>query len=236
MQVEGGKPVQVTFFEHAMTASPVWSPDGQRIAFIGDQDGKPRVWMISSNGGAAQPVGNLAGSDTGNNELAWWPSRNIVYQQTGVRNFLKIDDTTHEEKPMIQHDQSVGWVPDKPIFSQDGKKMAIWWNRKGRGLWIIALEPYSETLLLDGFIYPIGWSPDGKYVYAIRSATVSESGQEIIRVQFARPNDVTSVATLPGEVVGDDGAGVNPDGKEIVVSVGEEKSDVWLMENFDPLR
>jgi Tol biopolymer transport system component len=34
-----------------MTASPTWSPDGQRIAFIGDQNGKPGVWMISANGG-----------------------------------------------------------------------------------------------------------------------------------------------------------------------------------------
>jgi serine/threonine protein kinase len=236
MQAAGGEPVQLTFFAHATVASPVWSSDGQRIAFTGDQDGKPRVWMISSNGGAAQPVGNPAVSDTGNNKLAWWPSKDIVYQQTDVRDFLKIDDTTHEETTIIQHDQSVGWVPDKPVFSPDGKRMAAWWNRKERGLWIIALEPYSETLLLYGFIYPIGWSPDGKYVYAIRSARATEPGREIIRVQLARPNEVISVATLPGGVVGDDDASVNPDGKEIVVSVGEEKSDVWLMENFDPSR
>jgi serine/threonine protein kinase/Tol biopolymer transport system component len=233
MQVAGGKPVQVTFFEHAMTASPVWSPDGQRIAFIGDQDGKAKVWMISNNGGAAQPLGNPAASDMGNNRLAWWPNRGIVYQQTGVRNFLKIDDTTHEEKTIIQHDQSAGWVPDRPVFSPDGKRMAVFWNRKEAGLWVIALEPYSEAFLLNGPIHPIGWSPEGKYVYAIR-AVATEPGREIIRVQFALPNEVTSVATLPGRVAGYDSAGVNPDGKEIVVSVGEENSDVWLMENFDP--
>jgi WD40 repeat protein len=233
MQVAGGKPVQVTFFEHAMTASPVWSPDGQRIAFIGDQDGKAKVWMISNNGGAAQPLGNPAASDMGNNRLAWWPNKDIVYQQTGVRNFLKIDDTTHEEKTIIQHDQSAGWVPERPVFSPDGKRMAINWNRKEAGLWVIALEPYSEAFLLNGPISPIGWSPEGKYVYAIR-AVATEPGREIIRVQVAPPNEVTSVATLPGGVAGYDSAGVNPDGKEIVVSVGEENSDVWLMENFDP--
>jgi hypothetical protein len=77
------------------------------------------------------------------------------------------------------------------------------------------------------------WSPDEKYVYAIREASFS-SGREIIRVQVATPNEVTSVATLPGDVVEEDGAGVSPDGKEIVVSISEEKSDVSLMENFDP--
>ena len=100
----------------------------------------------------------------------------MAFQQTGLRNFLKINDKTHEEETIIHHDQSVGWVPDKPVFSPDGKKMAIWWNREERGLWIIALEPYSETFLLDGSIYPIGWSPDGKYVYAIRSASAGGSG------------------------------------------------------------
>ena len=61
-----------------------------------------------------------------------------------------------------------------------------------------------------------------------------ESAREIVKVQVASPNQVTSVATLPGDVVDYDNASVSPDGKEIVVSVSEEKSDVWLMENFDP--
>ena len=46
--VDGGEPVQLTFFEHAMTASPAWSPDGQRIAFISDQNGTAKVWTDSA--------------------------------------------------------------------------------------------------------------------------------------------------------------------------------------------
>ena len=229
MPVAGGEPVQLTFFEHATSHSPAWSPDGQRIAFIGDQNGTRRVWTISANGGTAQPVGNANGSGTGNNKLAWWPSSDIVYQQSRVQNFLRINEKTHEEKALI-HDQSVGWVPFRPIFSPDGKKMAVYWNRKEEGLWIISLEPYSETRLEPGGIYPFGWSPDGKYVYAVRM----EADREIIRVQVAPPNRVASVATLPGDVVDDDGASVSPDGKAIFASVDEGKSDVWLMENFDP--
>jgi hypothetical protein len=88
-------------------------------------------------------------------------------------------------------------------------------------------------LLPFGVVYPFGWSPNGKYVYAIRE-TVTFSGREIIRGQVATPSDVTLVATLPGDVADLDGASVSPDGKEIIVSVMEQKSDVWLMENFDP--
>jgi Tol biopolymer transport system component len=233
MEVAGGEPVQVTFFEHAMTASPAWSPDGQRIAFISDQNGTPRVWQISANGGAAQVLENTKPSDT-NDNLAWWPSRDIVYQQPGQRHFLQISDKTHEEKQLVQNDQSVGSFPHQPAFSPDGKKMAVHWNRPDkRGIWIISLEPYSEILLLSGLIYPVGWSPDGEYVYAIRAYAAS-SGRQIIRVQVIAPNEAASVATLPGDLVSFDTASVILDGKEIVVSVSEEKSYVWLMENIDP--
>lgn len=73
---------------------------------------------------------------------------------------------------------------------------------------------------------PIGWSPDGKYVYAIRYSL-----REITRIQVAAPHQLTSVTTMPGDAafVGS----VSPDGREIIVSVTEERSDVWLMDNFD---
>jgi Tol biopolymer transport system component len=230
----GGEPVQLTFFEHAMAASPAWSPDGQRIAFIGDQNGTSRVWVVSANGGTAQVLENTTASGT-SFDLAWWPSGEIVYQQTGVRNYLRINDKTNEVTPIIRHEQSVGWVQFKPVFSPDGKRVATHWNQPPdhRGLWIISLEPYSETFLRSGPIYPVGWSPDGRYVYAIRAESEAP-GREIIRVQIATPNEVTSVATLPGNVDNYDGASVSPDGREIIVSVREGKSDVWLMENFDP--
>jgi serine/threonine protein kinase/Tol biopolymer transport system component len=234
MEVGGGPPTQLTFLKGAGAVSPAWSPDGQRIAFISDQNGPARVWTMSANGGVGQPLEKTNATDTGD-RLAWWPSSEIIYQQPGNQNFLKVNDKTNEEELVIPHDASVGRdplrreVPGKPVFSPDGKKMAVYWNRRQLGLWIISQEPYSETLLQDGSIYPLGWSPDGKYVYAQRP-----SGREIISVQVAAPHKVTSVITLPGGLAWSDSASVSPGGKEIVVSIGEQKSDVWLMENFDP--
>ena len=70
-------------------------------------------------------------------------------------------------------------------------------------------------------------------MYAIRGET-GLPGPEIIRVQVAAPSEATLVASLPGHVVNFDNASVSPDGQEIIVSISENKSDVWLMENFDP--
>ena len=228
MQVAVGEPVQLTYFEHAGTFSPAWSPDGKRIAFISDQNRTSKVWTITANGGTPQPTEKTNASGT-NNNLSWSPSSEIVYQKLGDRNFLRINDKTQAEETIIQHDESVGWVPFRPVFSSDGKEIAAYWNRDEPGLWIISLEPYSETLVQAGEIYPFGWSPDGRYVYAIR-----RGARELIRVQVAAPHGLTSVVALPGDVSGYDSASVSPDGREAVVSVGKEKSEVWLMENFDP--
>jgi len=223
MQTAGGEPIQLTYFGHAMTSSPAWSPDGQRIAFVSDQNGTPRVWTINANGGTAQPLEETNTANT-NDQLAWWPSREIVYQKPGIRNYLRINGNAQSA---VLPQESVGWVPLKPIFSPDGNKMAVMWNRRADiGLWIISLEPYSETFVLAGTIYPFGWSPDGKYVYAWRQ----DSG-EIIRVRSAPPNEISSVAALPGDIVLTNSATVSPDGRQIIVSVAAQASDVWLIEN-----
>jgi hypothetical protein len=40
------------------------------------------------------------------------------------------------------------------------------------------------------------------------------------------------VAALPGKIVNYDSASVSPDGRQIIVSIAAEASDVWLMENL----
>ncbi len=123
MPVAGGEPIQLTFFDHAWATNPAWSPDGQRIAFVSNQNGIPKVWTISANGGAAQPLERTNTSNT-NNQLAWWPSRDIVYQQPEGQNFLRVNDTTHEETPIIPSDRATGSI-SSPVFAPDGIKVAV---------------------------------------------------------------------------------------------------------------
>jgi len=225
MAIDGGQPVQLTFFDAAMSESPGWSPDGHRIAFICNQGGAPRVWMVNADGGSASELDKTNAPDT-NNFLAWFPSPDIVYQQPGMHNLRRVNVETQKEEPVLAVD-SGGWLVTKPIFSPDGRKIAVYWNRReGPGVWVLTPDKDSGELLYLGEYYPVGWSSDGSFVYAFGGP-----GRDIYQIELGDSKKSRSVITLTGNL---NAGAVSPDRRKIIVSVGEEKSDVWLMQNFDP--
>ena len=52
---DGGKAVQLTTQE-SYESSPVWSPDGTRIAFASNREGGSDVYVMSSEGGPARRI------------------------------------------------------------------------------------------------------------------------------------------------------------------------------------
>jgi serine/threonine protein kinase len=224
MAIDGGQPVQLTSADTAETWSPAWSPDGKRIAYTSDQGGTAKVWVVSAEGGNGRPLEKTDARDS-SDQLAWSPSPDIVYSTKGVHNLRRVNVETQEETPMLPKD-SEGWLTTKPVFSPDGKKLAIQWNRSPPGTWLIDLMTMSTQFLRPGAGIPFGWSSDGKYLY---SFTWKE--REIFQIKLDDSKKPRSVITMPGTIRG---ATVSPDGRKMIVSVGEEKSDVWLLKNFDP--
>jgi len=224
MPIDGSQPVQLTFFDSAMTASPAWSPNGRRIAFVCDQGGTPKVWVVNADGGTANPLDKTNASNT-NNGLAWFPSPEIVYQQPGLHNLRLLNVETQEETPVLPTD-SEGWLVTRPKFSPDGKKFAILWNRpSAQGLWIVTLGKYSEQLLSPNPYWALGWSPDGNSIYA------GQWGErKIVQIELEDSKKPKIVITLRGVL---QSGSVSPDGRKLIVIEVEEKSDVWLLNNFD---
>jgi Tol biopolymer transport system component len=138
-----------------------------------------------------------------------------------MENLKILDPETGEEESLFQ-DDFVGWI-FSPRYSPDGKKVAVWWNRMDRGLWVISLPDKSAKLIVPGFVHPIGWSPDGASIY-----TRNESS-ETIKAIPAEGGDPKDLFAMPGII---EEASVSPDGHRFVCSVTELKSDVWLMQNF----
>jgi dipeptidyl aminopeptidase/acylaminoacyl peptidase len=65
----GGETRQLTNDEHS-SASPRWSPDGEKLAFISARDGESQIWTIDVSSGALKKITGLS---TGAGDPVWSP-------------------------------------------------------------------------------------------------------------------------------------------------------------------
>jgi Tol biopolymer transport system component len=130
----------------------------------------------------------------------------------------------------------VGWMYT-PHWSPDGQKVAVSWNRTDRiqqSLWVISPGDSSQKLVKKGYIHPVGWTPDGMWIYAapwlrgeLKIVKINpETGleQEVFTLPFTQEEGFPVIESV----------NVSPDGKRFVFQVDKTNSDVWLIENFDP--
>jgi Tol biopolymer transport system component/predicted Ser/Thr protein kinase len=234
LPAEGGAPQQLTFLE-GRNEAPAWSPDGKQIAFGSSSSGRPVVMTVPVSGGQPQvrshrPL-NL-------DYVLHWSADGgrILYQLVGARNFGVIDLATGKETDLVPND-SVGLIDDA-VVSPDGKKAALYWNRKDASgqwsgsIWIISFEDQSQRLLIkdDGSVgEPLCWSRDSKSLYyGGRNDQWEISKVFVIAAAGGTPR---LHAELPFKAKD---LQMTPDGKRIVCRVSEAESDIWLAENFDP--
>src|SRR5213080_2306196 len=72
--VGGGEVRQLTNDEHS-SASPRWSPDGEKLAFVSARDGDDEIWTIDVSSGALKKVSSIS---TGAGDPVWSPDGNWI--------------------------------------------------------------------------------------------------------------------------------------------------------------
>ena len=226
MSVYGDSMKQLTFL-NSSCKSPSWSPDGKKIAFLSESI----LYTVSSEGGHPSI---FADDDVGYSAY-WELNSDIFYHKQGNRNFYISNFYTRESKLLVSND-SVGWMFN-PRLSPDSLKIAIFWNRSrdiineiSYGVWVISPRDSSQKLLLKGSIFPVEWSEDGKWIYAINSL---KTPPEILMVS-ANTGITKLIYTLPTDQIKYYDTDISQDGKTIVSAIRETNSDVWMIENFDP--
>ena len=89
----GGEPYKLTFFEHD-AFHPRWSPDGERIAYISNEDGLPQLELLETFGGKRrrveiternyrEPMGTLRVTVMDEGSAEPTPARVILYAADG---------------------------------------------------------------------------------------------------------------------------------------------------------
>jgi Tol biopolymer transport system component/predicted Ser/Thr protein kinase len=146
-----------------------------------------------------------------------------------------------DELQLSFRDESGTWIPieiNNPGFEEDddGQRPAGWSaSMPGYTYRATSENPYSgkRSLIISAVRLPkdrffaIGWSSDGKYIYAI------DESWNIVAIQPGG-GDARTIMTLPvRENQAIAGTSITPDGRRVVFAVLERRSDVWIIDNFD---
>jgi len=142
-------PVQVTYGVEGET-DPVWSPDGQHIAFLTKrgEDEEAQVFLLPTAGGEAR---RLTSHDASVDNVSWSPDSSEIY-------FLAEDPETEEEKKKEK------LKDDAFMFDED---------KKHKHLWRQSLDAEEATRLTEGdfTIRAYELSRDGKQIVVQRAPT-----------------------------------------------------------------
>lgn len=138
--------------------SPVYSPDGKRIADVSDQTGTDEVFVCDADGGSRVQVTSLADPSIG--RLRWSPDGNL----------LVFDVSSDHGQEVYTVAPAAGGKPKRvllnagnPSFSNDGKW--IYFQSRGQ-IWKATADGGNPQALAQqrGAAQPVE-SADGKYVY-----------------------------------------------------------------------
>src|SRR5262245_29307428 len=160
---ENAPPVASLIVSTALEASPRYSPDGKRIAFVSNRSGSDEIWVCGSDG--ENPIrltsfrGPLAGSPS------WSPDgKQIVFDCRPEGNAdIYVVSAEGGQPRRLTADPAEDIVPS---WSRDGRWIYFTSNRSGRlQIWKMpAGEGDATQITRQGGFEPME-SPDGRWLY-----------------------------------------------------------------------
>ena len=182
---------------------PRWSPDGKRIAFISDRDGRPQIWLIRSDGGEAVQLTKVEGSV---GYFRWAPDGSKIA-------FLAQDPETEEEKRRKE---------------QKGDMIIIGHDLKMTHIYLIEIKTKRCWKLTSGkfTVSSFSWSPDGQYIAF--SAQPTPRVPDLFKTDIYRISIVSKkIKKLVERKGADTRPEWSPDGAKIAF-VSQDGSQEWI--------
>lgn len=220
--------------------NPVWSFDGQEIAYLRDAGlTRAEVWIVHSDGTGARKLREISRAVT-DQSLAWLRGGNWLIaaeqpEQNGPSSLFVISTKTGEQRPLATPSGALAGDAS-PAVSPDGMRLAF--TRATSGSWrdIHVVHMSSDqrfagepVRLTDArtIIGPMAWTPDSRSI-VFSAATTAAGSRHLSQLVDASPGVKSAIKELGIE--GDYPAIARTGLKLVYVRKNLEQSSIWRLE------
>ena len=219
MRLDGSERTQVADGEMLLTDQR-WSPDNERLAFLGVQGGRKQVMVGYANGSGSALLTSIEGDEVGdwsrNGENVAFALRDPDGQGIYIRN----PDGVNELRLSDELDYSPRWSPSS-------KQIAFLSMRDGNPeLYIMDADGSNVMRLTDTeeAEYDIAWSPRGRRILYVSE---QDGNPEIYSVS----SDGSDMSRLTYNTVVDNQPAWSPSGQRVAfVSYLDGDADIFVMD------
>ena len=217
-----GQPVQLTH-DSLHKLSPIFSPDGSRIAYTGVNNFSWNTYEVPVTGGEPKL---LLPNATG---LTWLDRQRILFSEVkgGAvhMGLVTAQETRGDEREIYFTQENDGMVhrsyasPDRKWIVAAEMKFSIWQRCR-----LLPFDGSSAGKAIgpDGRCLSAAWSPDGKWIYF--ESDTGGVGFHLWRMKFP-DGPAQQITSGPAE---ENGIAMAPDGKSLITSVGAGQGTVWF--------
>ncbi len=168
VSTDGGHPERLGDGLTNQEYNPEWSPDGNWLAFIGQQNDQWDVYLAAPDGGNPH---RMTFGHQGFNSLSWSQDSCCLALESALGDIYILDMTTGRLRNLTDSSSS----DIRPAWSPDGKQIAFMSSRNANAfgttrfdLYLIDadgsnLRRYTNTFPADNG-WQIYWSPDGTHI------------------------------------------------------------------------